>query len=155
MQARARRDHAPNGGARPRRRWMASGEADYARLPLLIQRLLDAELIEPQAGEALLAEAEAGRRLLEAGDEGAARKHVERLATLTVALVGSGALDLLDGRAVIETVGRALSDALDRPGGDNGAPHVEGGAKHLALHRAHPRRARPEQGELSRKEKSR
>lgn len=89
---------------------MASSGADYARLTLVIQRLLDAEVIETEVGAALLAEAEAGRRLLDAGDQEAARKRAERVAILTVALVGSEKLDLLDGRAVIETVGRALAD---------------------------------------------
>ena len=83
--------------------------ADFAEIMLAIQRLLDADVIEDEVGAALLAEAEAGRQLLELGEEEAARQHAERLAALTVALVGSGALDLLDGRAVIQTVGEALS----------------------------------------------
>jgi hypothetical protein len=101
---------------------MAPFGADYARLTLMIQRLQDADAIETEACEALLAEAEAGRRLLEAGDREAARERAERLAALTAALVGSGQLDLLEGRAVIETAGRALSAVLDLPRGDGPGP---------------------------------
>lgn len=122
MQARTIGGGVPGDGARVGRRSMASSGADYARLTLEIQRLLDADAIETEGGEALLAEAEAARRLLEAGDNEAARQRAERVAILTVALVGSGELGLLDGRAVIETVGRALADGLDRTGRDRPVP---------------------------------
>ena len=92
---------------------MIACEADYDHIALAIQRLLDAEVIETESGESLLAEASAGRRLLEQGDEPAARLHAERLAAKAVALIGSGKLDLLEGRAVIETVGGLLSGPLE------------------------------------------
>jgi hypothetical protein len=88
---------------------MFSSGVDFVQITLAIQRLLDAEALDAEIGAALLAEAIEGRRLLDQGDDEAARRHAERLATMTVALVGSGALDLLDGRAVIQTVGEVLS----------------------------------------------
>ena len=88
---------------------MSSSAADFVRIQLVVQRLLDAEVLDAPKGEALMAEAEAGRLFRECGDADSARRQAERLASMTVTLVGSGALDLLDGRAVIETVGALLA----------------------------------------------
>lgn len=88
---------------------MSSSAADFVRIQLVVQRLLDAEVLNAQDGAALMAEAGTGRRFVEGGDADSARRQAERLANMTVTLVGSGALDLLDGRAVIETVGALLA----------------------------------------------
>jgi hypothetical protein len=88
---------------------MASSEVEFDKITLAIQRLLDAEVLDAERGAALLAEAEAGRTLLAQGNDAVARRHAEKLAAMTVALVGSGGLDLVDGRAVIESVGGMLS----------------------------------------------
>lgn len=91
---------------------MSSSAADFVRILLVVQRLLDAEVLGASDGAALMAEAEAGLLLMEHGDADAARRQAERLASMTVALVGSGALDLLDGRAIIETVGGVLAQEV-------------------------------------------
>src|SRR5258706_10300148 len=72
------------------------------RLSLMVQRIVDADLLSSDEGAALLAETAAAREALEKGDETAARRHLEQLVGLTEAVVKSGALDLADGRAVIE-----------------------------------------------------
>ena len=92
---------------------MRSQAADLARLSVLVQRLLDAELLLDAQGAALLAEAEEARRLSQEGSEAAACRHVERLVLLTEALVSARALDLADGRAVIETARRILAADAD------------------------------------------
>jgi hypothetical protein len=88
---------------------MSSSAADFVRIQLVVQRLLDAEVLNAQDGAALMAEAGTGRRFVEGGDADSAFWQAERLAILTVTLVGSGELDVLDVRAIIETVGGILS----------------------------------------------
>src|SRR5215831_13536386 len=101
-----------------RRNFMKSCDSDFDRITQMIQRMLDAEVIESESGAVLLAEARTGRELLELGDQQAARLHAERLAALIVALVGSGELNFLDGRAVIETLGGMLSSTSTLPHAD-------------------------------------
>ena len=83
--------------------------ADIQSLTLLIQRILDAELLLEEEGAALLAQTGAAGRSLEAGDGPGARRHLERLAQLTEALVATDALALADGQAVIEPANRLLA----------------------------------------------
>ena len=81
---------------------------DIARLSLLCQRILDAEVLTETDGTALLGAAEAAGRALEAGDAEAARRHVEEVARCTEAFVRAGALAPAEGGAVLETTRRLL-----------------------------------------------
>lgn len=89
---------------------------DLNRLALLLQRLLDAELLNDTDGEKLLSETDAARQSLEAGDWEMARSHLEQVALFTDMLTKTGALALADGHAVIQTA----NDLLDSP--DTGDP---------------------------------
>lgn len=93
-----------------------------ARLSLLIQRILDAEVLPDADGMALMGAAEAARRSLEAGDTVAARRQVEHVARFTQALMRAGTLDARDGCAVMEATGRLL----DAPTGCPPAPGAPG-----------------------------
>ena len=75
--------------------------ADINGLSLLAGRMLDAELLLEEQGAALLAETDAARRSLEAGDAKATRRHIERLAQFTEALVEANALAPEDGQPVL------------------------------------------------------
>ena len=86
------------------------------RLTLLIQRMLDAEAICDMEGDALLTEAEAARRCLEAGDAEAARRHIREVARFMEALVQSGLLDAADGSAVIASAQGILSQPTKERG---------------------------------------
>jgi hypothetical protein len=92
---------------------MCTDPADFRRLTLLVQRMLDADTLSDGEGEALLAEAEAAGRCLEAGEAEAARQRVEQVARLTEALVRSKVIALADGSAVLETARRILSGEPD------------------------------------------
>ena len=91
------------------RKSMHTFPADFHRLTLLIQRILDAESLCDTEGASLLGETEAARRCLEAGDVEAAWRHVEQVAVSMEALVQTEALALRDGRAVMETARRLLA----------------------------------------------
>lgn len=86
------------------------------RLTLLIQRMLDAEAICDMEGGALLTEAEAARRCLEAGNAEAARRHIQEVARFTKALVQSGLLDAADGGDVIASAQGMLSQPTEERG---------------------------------------
>jgi hypothetical protein len=88
---------------------MNATAADLARLSLLIQRLLDAEVLSDAEGVALVAANEAARRSLEAGDVGAVCRHVEQVARFTEELVRTAAIKPADGRAVLEATRRLLA----------------------------------------------
>jgi len=81
---------------------------DFARLSLLVQRLLDAEVLMDADGEALVAAAEAARRSLEAGDGKATCGYVEQVARLAEALLSADALAAVEGRSVLEAIRRLL-----------------------------------------------
>ena len=83
--------------------------ADIARLTLLIQRILDAEVLAELDCAELVLHIEAVRRSGEAGDTDTARRHIEQVACCTEALVRSRALAPSDGLAVIETARRLLT----------------------------------------------
>ena len=87
--------------------------ADLNGLTLLVRRLLDAELLLEDDGAALLAESDAARRSYEAGDADTARRHIERLAHFTAALVATNALARTDAQAVLR-----ISDGLLIPPAD-------------------------------------
>ena len=92
---------------------MYSHTTDLARLFLLVERLLDADALLAEDSAALEAEVGEARQSLAEGDAEAARRHVECLALLTEALVQTDALDLADGRAVVETARRILTGDAD------------------------------------------
>src|SRR5262245_2735264 len=81
---------------------MHIGAADIDRLALLVRRLLDAELLLDEEGAALLAASDAAGRSFAAGEAAATRRHVERLAQFTAALVDTNALARTDGQAVLQ-----------------------------------------------------
>ena len=87
--------------------------ADFDRLSLLVRRILDAELLLEEEGAALLAESDAAGRSLEAGEKEAARRHVERLARFTAALVETNALARTDGQAVPQFTDGLLNPRAD------------------------------------------
>src|SRR5262245_39361848 len=101
------RDHHPLRGYPSR--LMNATAADLARLSLLSQRLLDAEVLSDPDGAALMAANEAARRSLEAGHVDAVRRHVEQVARFTEELVRTAAIKPADGRAVLEAARRLLA----------------------------------------------
>jgi hypothetical protein len=92
---------------------MRTDPADFRRLTLLIQRMLDADALSEADGTALLIEAEAAGRSLEAGDPVAACQHVEQVARCIEALVRREAIALADGSAVLETARSILAGETD------------------------------------------
>ena len=94
---------------------MFTHEADLARLALLIRRMRDADALCDVEAEALLTDAEAAHRCLEADDARAARRHIAQVARLTERLVDAAILAPADGQAIIETVRRLLAEEPDGP----------------------------------------
>jgi hypothetical protein len=92
---------------------MKTRMADFVRLTLLIQRLLDADVFDETEGGPLLAETEAVRHALEGGDWEAARGHLEQVTRLTAALIQTDALALAPGREVLQTANRILNPETD------------------------------------------
>jgi hypothetical protein len=86
---------------------------DFDRLSLLVRRLLDAEFLLEEEGAALLAESDAACLCFAAGEAEATRRHIERLAQFTAALVATNALACTDGQAVLQ-----FADALLNPRAD-------------------------------------
>lgn len=91
------------------RKPMHTFPADFHRLTLLIQRILDTESLCVTEGAALLTEAEAAGRSLGEGDVEAARQHVEQVVLSTELLMSTNLLALSNGRAVIDTARRLLT----------------------------------------------
>ena len=87
---------------------MGSHTVDAARLMLLVDRLLDAELLPAEEGAAMQQQADTARRSLAMGDEGAARIQYEQFTRFTEALISRDALDAADGRAIVETARRIV-----------------------------------------------
>lgn len=83
--------------------------ADIARLILLIQRILDAEVLAETDCAELVLTIEAIRQAVVTADTVMARRHIAQIAHCTEALVRSGALAPSDGQAVIETARRLLN----------------------------------------------
>lgn len=78
------------------------------QLSLLIDRLLDSDALLTEDGTALRAAVVDARQSLAEGDAEAARSQIASLARIAEALVSAEALDLSDGRAVIQTARRVL-----------------------------------------------
>jgi len=76
---------------------MRTDPADFRRLTLLIQRMLDADALCDAEGAALLTEAEAAGRSREVGDTEAARQRVEQVVRLTEDLVRNEVIVLARG----------------------------------------------------------
>jgi hypothetical protein len=92
---------------------MCSAIRQLNQLTLLLKRLMDADTLLAEDSVALQTQADAVGRALAQGDLEAARRHVERLAQLTEALVNTDALDLENGRAVIEMAHRLLNESAE------------------------------------------
>jgi hypothetical protein len=91
-------------------RLMLSNTTDCARLYLLIQRLLDQDLLGEMEAVELLAEADAARWFLQAGDERAVLQKVARVGEFTRDLVKSKTLALAKGRAIIQLADGIVSE---------------------------------------------
>jgi hypothetical protein len=89
---------------------MGSRADGLARLALMVDRLMDAEVVPDEEGAALRTEADTARRCLETGDEDAVRRHVDQITRFAEALVTSSRLDAADGLALVETARRLVRD---------------------------------------------
>ncbi|HZP83185.1 MAG TPA: hypothetical protein VFB21_16200 [Chthonomonadaceae bacterium] len=92
---------------------MDTDSTQFARLSLLVQRILDAETLLEAEGAALLKESQAAHLALAEGDAQDARSHVEQIARQTAALLEMKALALADGQAVILITNRILTPETD------------------------------------------
>jgi hypothetical protein len=95
-------------------------------LTLLIQRLLDAELLSDRDGVALLAQVDAARQSLEAGDQAEARAHLARIAHGTKRLIRRDVLPPDQGRAVVLAVHQAITELLTPMPATSPAPLAAG-----------------------------
>jgi hypothetical protein len=98
----------------------ARGEQDaaaaLARLALLVERLLDAELLLDAEGARLLTPTQAARHFLETGETPVARRHLQQVARDTQELVRTHALAAEDAQALIQLLDAILEAA--RPSQD-------------------------------------
>ena len=92
---------------------MDTSTADFQRLALLIQRILDAETLYDTEGAALLAETDAACQSLEAGDTEAARRYIARIALFMEALLQTDRLALTDGQAILQVANGILHPKPD------------------------------------------
>jgi hypothetical protein len=90
------------------RKSMHTFPADFHRLTLLIQRILDADVVCEAEGTVLLTATDAAERSLEAGNVEAARRYDAQVMRFTEALVCNDKLAPTEGRAVLETARRLL-----------------------------------------------
>ena len=90
---------------------MGSHTVDAARLMLLVDRLLDAELLPAEEGAELQEQADTARRSLAMGDPETARIQYEQCSRFTEALIRNDALDAANGRPIVETARRLASEA--------------------------------------------
>lgn len=81
---------------------MLSCTADIARLSLMIERLLDAELLLAEEGAELLAEVEAASRLLEEGDAETAQRYIHRFVLWTEERMRAEGWDTAQVQAFLE-----------------------------------------------------
>lgn len=96
---------------------MHNPSADFHRLTLLIQRILDADALCETKGARLLAECETAYQFHEQGNTTTARYHMEQVMCFTRILVRSNKLDVSDGHAVLETAHQLIINHIDRPAG--------------------------------------
>ena len=87
---------------------MYTCQADFYRLTLLIQRILDADVVCEAEGIALLTKSEAAKRALEVGNVEAAHRYLAQVMHLTNVLVCTDKLTFLEGDAVVEMARRLL-----------------------------------------------
>jgi hypothetical protein len=96
-----------------------------ARLEILVQRLLDAELLVDSQCAALMDEASAAGRHMKAGHAAEACQCVQRVVLFTDALVRTGALSKPDAHEVTETAKAILqSNACVEVHGDH-SPEIK------------------------------
>ena len=88
---------------------MDTHTTDFARLALLIERVLDAETLTQAQSAPLLNASQAARRAWAKGEVEAARRHLERLARHIQTLLGSQALALAEGEALLRLTRRLLN----------------------------------------------
>jgi hypothetical protein len=89
------------------------------RFTLAIERLVDSDMLTESEAAALIAERLAASRSLAKGDTRAARQHIDQVAQLLEALIQTGGLALVDGRAVIQAAERIL----DLPASEGAQAH--------------------------------
>ena len=92
---------------------MDTDMTEYARLSLLVQRLLDAETLPEAEGEALLKASQTAYQTLTQGDAEDARRQVTQIARQMQALLERKALGRIDGHAVLQTANRILNPEMD------------------------------------------
>lgn len=92
---------------------MPTYTAKINALSLRIRRLLDAELLLEEYGAALLADTDAARRSLEAGDALSAHWYIEQLTRLTEALMGADMLPLAEGQVILQITNGILNSSPD------------------------------------------
>jgi hypothetical protein len=83
---------------------MPSRAAECARLSLIVQRWLDADLLLDEEGAALQEVLTAVGQALGTGDETAVRQHLARFVRTLEALTRSRSLDLSEARATLGTL---------------------------------------------------
>ena len=89
---------------------MLSRAAECARLSLIVQRWLDADLLLAEEGAALLAQVAEARRALDGRDAAAARRHTRRFVQVLDALVETGLLEEPRGRLALAAARQMLDD---------------------------------------------
>jgi hypothetical protein len=88
-------------------------DGNVHHLSLLILRMMDAELLPDSEGSALLTQAEAARRSLEAGDREAAQRQIEQIALFIEELMRTDQLAQEEGETVFQTVTGILKPPPD------------------------------------------
>ena len=91
---------------------MTTDESTLARLVLVVQRLLDAELLSEAQSGVLLDESKAALHAWQAGHV-AARHHVHQVELSVGALLRAGALSTGEARAVIDVTSAILATEVD------------------------------------------
>jgi hypothetical protein len=85
-------------------------------LALQIERLRDAELLPDAEAATLLTAVQTARHCLVAGDAPAAQRHVAHLVRRAEALIRRHVLAPADGRALIDTARRILTEQTEQTG---------------------------------------
>ena len=88
---------------------MDTDSTDFARLSLLVQRLLDAEVLSEEEGAALLQTSHAARHALAQGHADEALAQLQQLARRIETLLARKALTLADGQAILQAVHSILN----------------------------------------------
>ncbi len=91
---------------------MLTHTTDFARLSLLIERVLDAETLTAAQSTPLLNESQAARVAWATGEVQAACRHLQRLARHIHTLLGSQALAHSEGDALLRLTSRLLSPQM-------------------------------------------